>query len=224
MNVRISWGITVNNYLRLFDSGGNLIDRPGYMVIAALSSPDLISIEHTYRSMLSEDELNPLMDGLPLSAFGSTLDKKFIRGRVRERSLAGQVVIELVRLAASTGKSPTVNAARRLVSYNHSKHFRLGNPTSSLRSVEKAFREFRNTAHFQATAALDPFLIEKVICDDAEAIKFLGMARGFEEFVDAEVTSDSFKWSPLRVPKQIPPVYSIKIKSLSDEELAVAGL
>ena len=214
----------VTKYLRLFDDHGEWITRPDYMVLAALSRPDLNSIEHTYRSMLLEDDINPPHEGHPLSDFASDFERSVIRRRIKQRSIAGEVILELARLAASTGKSPSITTARKIVSYNQSKYFRSGTARTTYRRVEQAFSEFRDTAHLQATVGLDPSALVKMSGDKTEIIHFLSIARGFQEFIEAGVLSKSFKWSPLRVPEQIPALYSIKFIPLPNEELAAANL
>ena len=43
-------------YLRIFEDDGSWISRPDYMLLAAMSQPDLASVEQAYSAMLSEDK------------------------------------------------------------------------------------------------------------------------------------------------------------------------
>jgi hypothetical protein len=140
------------------------------------------------------------------------------------RVYAGQVVVELVRIAEATGEPPSVNAARRLVAYNHHEHFRTGAPDGARRAVEKAFRRFQSSAHLQAVMILKRSLLKELEGSEEKCREFLGTARAVESFVDNNVVSDSFKWNPLRVPETIEKVSKIDFPRLSDRELKAAGV
>jgi len=209
-------------YLRLFDNEGASIARPDFMVLAAISEPQLMSVEHIYATMLLEEQINPPAANIEMTEYAKILKRNVIDRRIKERVFSGEVVLELVRLAAATGKPPGVNAARRLVAFNHHKHFRIGEPGNIKREVERGFGKFRNTSHFQAAAVLEPSLLYKLEGDEPNCRKFLGIARAFELFMDNNVASTAFKWSPLRVPAVIDSLSTIKFIPLSDQELAVA--
>ena len=212
-------------YLQLFDKTGSWIPRPDYMLLAAMSCRDSVSIKHTYETMLREDEENPPSSNAPLSAFAEMTKAKVLERFVLPRVLAGEVVLELARIAATTRKPPTVNAARRLVAHKHGLHVKnkaVGETLS--REVNRAFKDFRNTAHLQAVMVLDHSLFSEIEGNQAATSKFLGIARAFEQFIDANVTSASFQWSPLRVPIQIAPIAIITVDRLTAQELRIANL
>lgn len=216
--------LEVPTYLRLFDDVGGWIARPDFMVLSAISEPDPMSVEHTYSSMLVEDKLNPDTTEGQMSVFATRLKRTVIEKHMKERVLTGEVVLELARLASATRKPPTVNAARRLVADKHHHFFGTGTLNTIEREVEKSFTLFRNTAHLQAAAVLEPSLIVAMEGSETACRKFLGIARAFEEFIDANVVSEAFQWSPLRVPTQIDRLSVIEFLPLSDQELAVSRM
>ncbi len=214
--------IETSTYLPLFCENGEWIERPDFMVIAALSQTTIIDRQHVYAAMLLEESLNPNQTASGMSDFAKNVEKKFIRGNLRQRVLAGHVVLELDRLEAFTGKPPTVNAARRLVAYNQSDH--VGKPAHEYhlkREIERSFSQYNATMHLQA-AAVYPQLLESIEGSEEGLRRFLGVARAYEEFIDANVVSESFIWTPWRVPTQIESVSKPKFLPLTKQELAAA--
>lgn len=215
--------IETSTYLPLFRENGDWIERPDFMVLAALSQMTKIDTQHVYAAMLLEESLNPNQTSSGMSVFAKNIEKNTIRGNLTQRTLAGQVVLELARLAASTGKPPTVKAARRLVAFNQKEY--TGKPTlesSFLREIEKSFSDFKDTLHLQAAMVCDPQLLASIEGDERSLRKFLGVARAFEGFIDSNVVSKSFKWTPWRVPTQIKSVSELNFSSLTDQELNAA--
>jgi hypothetical protein len=211
-------------YLRIFEDDGSWIARLDYMLLAAMSEPDWASVEQLYSAMLREDELNPPESGESLSKFGEKVKSGTLEQSVRARVIAGEVVLELARLASATGKPPTVTAARKLVALNRERHKSKATPPTIMRDVEKSLTMYRNTAHFQAVAVLDPDLFAKIEDSEEATLRFLGLARAFEEFMDANVVSAKFKWAPVRVPQQIQAIYDINLVPLLKQELRAAGV
>lgn len=211
-------------YLRIFKDDGSWITRPDYMLLAAMSEPDLASVEQVYSAMLSEDEHNPVEGGKVLSKFGETVKSRMLGQSARERAVAGEVVLELVRLASATGKPPTVIAARQLVATKRKQCGSNATHATIKRDVEKCLQMYRNTAHFQAVAVLDPVLYAKTEASEEATIRFLGLARAFEQFIDANVVSEKFKWAPVRVPHQIQAIPHIDFIPLSKQDLGAAGV
>jgi hypothetical protein len=214
----------VSRYLRIYDVTGAWIDHPDFMILAALSQSQPASVEQIYASMVKEEKLNPpTTDGL-LTDFAIVVKKKLIEKEVKQRAIAGEVVVELARLAAATGKPPSVNAARRLVAFNHHRHFRTSEPGSIEREVQRSFSAFRDTSHLQAAVVMEPSLVSELEGDMAKCCEFLGIARAFEDFIDHNVVSKAFEWSPLRIPTSIETLEHISFPPLSDQELAAAQL
>ncbi len=218
-----------STYLPLFREDGEWIERPDFMVLAALSQSNKFDTQHVYSTMLLE-ELNPDQTTSGMSDFAKDIEAKKIRGNLTQRIMAGNVVNQLARLASSTGEPPSINAARRLVAYlyvRHSgKHIRVSDrrkrENSFLREIEKSLSKYQSTLHLQAAAVYDPQLLESIEGDEEGLLRFLGIARAFEQFIDAKVVSASFKWTPWRVPAQIDSAPKIIFFSLTDQELAAA--
>jgi hypothetical protein len=211
-------------YLRIFEDDGSWITRPAYMLLAAMSEPDLALVEQVYSAILWADEFNPPDSGENLSKYGEMVNSRMLKQSVRARVIAGEVVLELARLASATGKPPTVTAARKLVALNRERHKSKATPPTIMRDVEKSLTMYRNTAHFQAVAVLDPDLFAKIEDSEEATLRFLGLARAFEEFMDANVMSAKFKWAPVRVPQQIQAIYDINLVPLLKQELRAAGV
>lgn len=211
-------------YIRLFDAAGNWIARPDFMVLAVLSETEPMSIEHTYATMMLEEEMNPAAALSPMSASGLRLKERVIEKNMKARVQTGEVVLELARIAAATMAAPTINAARRLVSHHHHARFGTGVLTSTIREVEKSFERFRDTAHLQAAAVIEPSLATELEGNEVSCLRFLGLAKAFQQFIDANVVSKSFKWSPYRVPEQINSITTVEFNSLSDQDFNVALL
>ncbi|WP_050526210.1 hypothetical protein [Pseudorhodobacter aquimaris] len=212
------------SYLRVFDANGAWIARPDFMIYAAMSESEKMSMEHIYASMLLEQQINPPnMDG-NLTEFAQRLKKIVFESGMRQRVWAGEFVVELARLAAATGRPPTISAARRLVAFNHHQYFRTGDTKNISREVERSFSKFRNVSHFHAVAVIEPSLLTELEGDVGKCLRFLGLARAFEGFMDSNVVSKAFNWSPLRVPVQIDRISAISFRALSQQELAAARM
>jgi hypothetical protein len=206
-------------FIRLFDAEGNWISRPDFMVLAVLSETEQKSMDHTYATMILEEEINPPSTQASLSASAIRLKKNVIEKNIKARVQTGEIVCELARISAATMKPPSINAARRLVTHNHHALFGTGVMASTGREVEKSFAQFRDTAHLQAVTVIEPSLASELEGNLEACLRFLGLAKAFQDFIDANVVSTSFKWSPYRIPTQINSVTTIKFKSLSDREL-----
>lgn len=223
--------IKSTSYLPLFRENGEWIERPDFMVIAALSQGTEIDRQHVYRSMLEEELLNPNQNASGMSDFAKDVEKKKVRGDVTHRVMAGTVVLELARIASSTGKPPTIKSARRLTAYNYLKHSekcpqdpdeRRTNERSYLREVEKGLGKYKTILHLLAAGVYDTQLLQNIEGDEESLRRFLGIARAFESFIDINVVSNSFEWTPWRVPTRIESVPKLIFLPLSDQELAAA--
>lgn len=210
------------DFLPLFDGESKWVERPNYLVAAVVTQPkpreNWNSISHVYETMRREDAVNP--DG-KLSSFARKMTDQLHRTGA-ERLRAGQVAVELARLAASTGAPPSLKAAKRLAAYNHHEHSKSGGLESAVRSMEKSWSAYRDTAHLQAVSVLDPSLLSAIFRDEAGLRRFLGLARGFEIFIDNNIGSPSLKWSPLRIPTEIAPIFEINFRRLTSKELQAA--
>jgi hypothetical protein len=214
-------------YLELFDREGRWIKRPEYLTLALMVEPDPVSAKHLYYMMLTEDEMNPskTQDQSELSPFAAEqLSRKFAKTG-RTRALAGQVVLEAVRLSQATSRPPTLGASIRLVAYkeNLRKH-RSSMQDSTLRTVERAFSDYRATAHLNGAAALMPELVSKMTDDEVAFRRFLGTAKGLSEFIARNVEAKAFRWAPHRIPSQIVAVHEVSFAPLTEQELAAAGV
>jgi hypothetical protein len=212
-----------SKYLRLFDAHGNWIERPDLMVLAAISEPNEIDVEHTYASMVFEEKENPSPTKDEMSKFARNVERRTIRGNLTQRILAGSVVLELARLAFSTGKSQPINAARRLVAFNYQRYTGKNSPENMQREVEKALSQYRDTMHLQAAVVYYQERIVEMEGDEQGLRRFLGIARAFEEFIDANPASEAFRWSPWRIPTQIVTRPKIEFFPSTDQELAAAN-
>lgn len=215
---------TKRDYIQVFKSDGDTIERPDLMLLAALATPNPVNIQHLYATMLLEEKLNPADQGRGLSEFAASANKRFIEASIQQRVLAGEVMLEIARVKAATGKSLSLNAARRLVSFKHKKFIALATASTVEREVESSFRNFRNTAHLQGVTACFPAILAEIEGCEASTFRFLGLARWLEIIMDECAVPRRFTWSPLRVPEQIAPINSFDFVPLSEEELRIAGV
>lgn len=197
-------------YLPLLTDDGRLVPRPDYMVLAAMAQPEPISMQHTYETMLREDQLRPTSDPRDMSDFAQLVLSKVINGNVTGRVMAGEVILELVRLAEATGAPPKLNQARKLVAFNHQAYIENKSSFSTvIRAVEKHFSKYRAVSHLLAAAAYKSRLLHDLEGETLPLEEFLGLARGFETFVDNRVVSPGFKWDPFRIPHRFPMITKI---------------
>lgn len=123
-----------HRFLPLFTPAGNWIERPDLYLFARMGSPDREDedvIRQVYEAMCRSDNTQSELDSL-----GQTIERHHIRQKLSERLAAGQVVLELVRIAATTGKPPSEAKAVRLAAHNYHQTFR----KSSQESLERNFR------------------------------------------------------------------------------------
>ena len=195
-------------YLPILTEDFQLIPRPDYMVLAALSDPEPDGMRQIYETMMREQELRPHGNADEMTALARLTKSKLIEGKTQARVLAGQVVLELVRIAQATGKPPTIKNAHRLVAFNHNRTFPKGTLASVVREVEKQFSEYRNVAHLWAAAIYEEEL-GNIEGNERALHEFLGRARAFEAFVDNNVVSGRFRWNPFRIPDQFPAIWTL---------------
>ncbi len=209
-------------YLPLFNSGGDWIDSPDYLVAIVVTQAkpreNWISVQQAYETMRLEERLNP-------TGTLSDYSRQLVARREKvgsDRMRAGLVALELVRLAAATGKPPSVSAARRVAAFRLRQESWNTEPASLLRAMERSYSSFRDTVHLQAASVLRPLLQKGIWRDETGLREFLGLARAFEAFIDRNVASRNFKWSPLRIPVEIAAIDKINFQPLTDEELRAA--
>jgi hypothetical protein len=211
-------------YLPLLTDDGRLIPRPDYMVFAAMAQPDAASMRHIYETMLLEDQLRPTSDPEDMSDFARRVLSKDINANVPGRVMAGEVILELVHLAQARRAPPTLNQARKIVARDYQNYINKKSSFSTvLRAVEKHFSHYRAVSHLLAVAAYKPRLIYDLEGEMLPLREFLGLARGFEAFIDNEVVSPGFKWDPFRIPHQfpvrpVPPLLARDLEALSQRE------
>lgn len=214
-------------YLPLLTDDGRLVPRPDYMVFAAMAQPEPISMRHIYETMLLEDRLRPTSGPEDMSDFARRVLSKDINANVPGRVMAGEVILELVRLAEAKRGPPTLNQARKIVARNYQSYINKKSSFSTvLRAVEKHFSDYRAVSHLLAVAAFKPRLIHDIEGEILPLREFLGLARGFEAFIDNEVVSLGFKWDPFRIPHQfpmitespVPPLLAGDLEALSQRE------
>jgi hypothetical protein len=205
-------------YLPLLKAEGGWIDRPDLYVLARMSYEDGVGnqvVSQLYEMMKTADNSSP-----DLNILEGDLAKRQVGRNMRHRVLAGSVVLELVRLVATSKTTPSLAQAFRLVALNQGHHDKKrAHQESLLREVRKGFSDYRNTAHLQAAS---------LIADPGEAsevgfLAFLARARAFELFLNTEMVSRKFSWEPWAVPNVISPAFDFRIRRLSAEEVAAAG-
>lgn len=197
------------------------------MVFAAASHAAEFEIESLYREMVREDQENPASSSPALSQRALRRGQKELAKRESLHVLAGEVVLEIARLNVMTGKTPSLNAARRLVAFNHRQFQRKAKDSlmerSVLREVERGFAKYQNIAHIRAA-------LHYILASDGEIEageysfrRLLGIARTFEGIIDRIEATGPFSWMPLRIPPQIECVLNLHFAEMTAEELAAAG-
>jgi hypothetical protein len=173
-----------------------------------------------YDLMRRADNSSPKMNLLETDV----IDRHLARG-MRFRALAGSVVLELIRLKATSGVSPTLGQAERLVVFNQGlKEGQKAQVSSLAREVRRGFSQYKSTVHLQAAMVFARPSITSIEASEADTLEFLARARAFEEFLDAHLVGRNIKWEPWRVPDKVAPRSEITVPRLSAEERAVAGL
>lgn len=208
-------------YLPLFTQEENWIVRPDLYLLARMGAPDSEDeevIRQVHEAMCRSDNSRENLD-----SFGKNLERNHIRKNVRERVMAGEVVLEMVRITATTQRPPSENKSIRLAAANHLKKFQRSSEPSLARDFRRGFSNFRNTAHLQAAMVLGAPNIADVECSLSNLVQFLARARALEHFIDNNLTSTNFKWSPWRIPPRIPANFKINLVSLTDQELRMIG-
>lgn len=213
----------IQRYLPLQGLDGRWIVRADLFVLARMSYQD--AEEDAVVQQLYETLSNAKNNSEKLNTFEAVIEKRQIRQNLRQRWFAGLTVLELVRLAATTGNAPTASQGIRLVAFNqHRLEGRRATGESLEREVRKGFSQYRNTAHLQAAIIVADPSVSDIEISEEYMVAFLARARGLEVFIDNNVAQGDFRWQPWRVPTTINPLFSIKIRRLSTEERAAAGL
>ena len=211
-------------FLPLIREDGNWIQRPDLFLLARMSYADVtvrkIVADQLYRMLISADNTSAILNVLEF-----TVEELEVQRNLRPRLFAGSTVLELVRIAATTGRSPSVNQAISLVAFNKGLQEKgKAQPDSLKRQVRKGFSDYRNTAHLQAAMILGSPGIDEIETSEFQTKAFLSRARGLELFLDANVVSKDLKWHPWRVPPEIEPNFDVIVRKLSAAECAAAGI
>ncbi|MCR8724553.1 hypothetical protein [Frigidibacter sp. ROC022] len=184
-----------------------------------MAQPDKVDekvVLQAYRTLLRSD-----LSTSGINPFEKLLARA-VTGHFRHRIYAGQVMIELVRIAQATGKPPSTGAAIRLVAWNQFQHSGTSSIETLEREVRAGFSDFRNTSHLQASITVFQEEDNSSWLDDTNVMEHLGFARALEEFFDANVVTEKVKWNPWRVPASVPPIYTMSFRTLSPAELDTA--
>lgn len=206
-------------YLPLFDTDGKWIDRPDLYLFARMAYADQDDDEivvQLYDTMRRTDNRREALNLLE-----SDLARRHVARQSRARVLAGTVVLELARIAAVSCGRVSLKAAFRLVA-THQLGFdgKRAQVESVRREVEKAFSDYRNTAHLQAALLTAPSA-DAMECSEVETTRFLSYARGFEILLDEHLTGDRTKWHPWRIPERFPATPVIDLPALDEHERAI---
>jgi hypothetical protein len=210
-------------YLQLIRPDHSWIERPDLYLLARMSYEDKHddSVVHQLYEAMCRGR-NTFED---LNVFEADLEKRQLRRQLRHRLFAGSTVLELIRIAADTGKPPTATQAMQLVAFNQKREEKTGTSLESvLRDVRRGFSAYRNTAHLQATMIMANPSVSAIELSETHFLEFLARARGLEHFLDTNVFTRQQKWNPWRVPTRVNPIWDIVTKRLSAEERAAAGV
>lgn len=214
--------MTGDRYLPITHTDGSLITRADLYLLARMGAADA---EDTQVVMQIFQAMRAADNGeTSLNNFETGIEKRHVRNDVPLRVAAGQVMLELVRIGATTMAPPSVKKAVTLVAHNTYRHLNKSSVETFERQARKGFSDYRNTAHLQA-AALLPGTGYADFEDNEDATKrFLGKAKALETFFDANVAGGDIKWRPWRVPNSIPAISDIQLISLNAEEKALLSL
>lgn len=214
--------MTGDRYLPITRLDGSLIARADLYLMARMGTADTEDqqvVMQIFQAMRDADNTR-----VALNTFESGIEKRHVRNDVALRVAAGQVMLEMVRISATTMMPPSVKKAVALVAHNTYRHVNRSSVATFERQARKGFSDYRNTAHLQA-AALLPGTGYADFEDNEDATKlFLGKARALETFFDDNVAGGDIKWHPWRVPNSIPAVSDIQLISLNAEEKALLSL
>lgn len=178
------------------------------------------TVQQLYEFTLSAGHISQ-----PLNDFEADVERKQVRRNLRHRILAGSTVLELLRIATSTGQPPTFLQGIRLVAFNQGRHEPKKALADSLeREVRRAFSNYRSTAHLQAAMVIAKPSVREMEASEEQTIRFLRRACEFESFLDQSVVGQSDKWDPWRVPQAVRPSVDVAkmLEPLSSEELAAS--
>ena len=213
----------MTRYLPLKEPDGTWIERVDLYLLARLCYEDNEGhqvVRQLYDAMLRADNRTPA-----LNSFERVIEEQIAKRNLRHRLFAGQVVLEMVRIAASTNELPTPAQAIRLVCFNQGQHDgSRASPASLEREVRKGWTNYRNTAHLQAAFVFQVLHGIEIEASEEGTLALLELAGAFERFIDTNVVSNSLTWDPWRVPLDARDGFLIDVKQLSAEEMLAVGI
>ncbi|WP_366194602.1 hypothetical protein [Meridianimarinicoccus marinus] len=207
-------------YLPLLNSDGTWIDRPDLYVLARMGADDKQDtgvVWQIYNAMCGADE-----SSLSLNDFEKNIEKWFIRKNIRHRVYAGHVLLEMVRISATTSRPPKVAEGVRLAASRTHEFKNSASYETHADEADKGFSKFRSTAHLQAAMVVADPSIAEVERSHTDMVRFLARARGFELFIDNSFANTRFKWDPWRVPACVPAETKFDLIRLSEAEKKLA--
>jgi hypothetical protein len=213
----------MKRYLPIWTQEGGWINRVDLYLLARMGYEDDVGDDVVDR--LHDFMSRSKNDAPALNELERDVEKRHVRRQLRLRHFAGQTLLGLVRIAATTGQSPSEGQAIRLCAVNQKLIDMRRTKTESLeREIRRGFSMYRNTAHLQAAM----IVADPSVCDmensEEHTRNFLARARGLEIFVDANVAGKDFKWNPWRIPPVIAANFNISVEALSDEERKASGV
>lgn len=197
-------------------------DRPDLFLLARMDASDKVEdavVEQVYQTMRLSTN-----DSSELNSFEQTIERRHVRKNIKYRVFAGQVLLGIVRISASTNQPTSLAKAIQLSAFNQYKFSKKSTTENYAREARKGFSDFRNTAHLQAAMVYRDPAIDDIEGSEHHTTRFLSRARGFELFIDNNLGSPSFKWDPWRVPGHIPYETAIELPQLTAEERRVLNL
>ena len=219
----------MKRYLPIQTPDGGWINRVDLYLLARMGYEDDVSVEVVEKLHANMCQSSP--NEAAFNALDRDLHDRHVNRNLRYRLLAGQTLLQLVRIAAHTKKPPSATQAGRLCAFNQWHHEQKKAQLPSLeRDVRKAFSQYRNTAHLQAAMVLADPSVSQVENSERNTLAFLARARGLEMFVDSNVAGPDFKWDPWRIPPVIDANFSIEAWAfseawpLSDDERRAVGM
>jgi len=192
---------TSPTYLRIWETNGTPIRWPGKMLLAAMCSPDPKEIEAFYLTMCAEENV-PIeisSDYKPsMSRVG--VEKNVLRKDLKNRRLAGWVLLEIHQHLSTNAKAPSLREATRTVARKLEDLEPKPRASPLEDTVMRAFRKYRGIAHYLALLEGIPDLVVAAETNNEEFEKAIQISLYFQRLM--EEIQDTQSWNLIRVPKE----------------------
>lgn len=205
--------------LKIRDENGSYIEEPFFYLMARMAYPDdteELSVQQLYTTLVANKNHNS-----DLSEFEKVINKT-LHANMRERKLAGMVIINLARMKSDGWHKLLLSHAEHLAAHQYREMFAQKSTLANAeRSVRRGYGNFRSTSHFQAAMLLEPKMLDACGLSRYALGTLLTLSANLAQSLQAVPNLHKEGSGFLKLPQELYQAYHYPLEPLCDEEREV---